>query len=213
MNLFKLLNTMKKINQSGTGFALLIAVFIIIPARGTGQTPIPEILSTGKVDEQLNYIQEHTLIYENYRAIREDMFQKMKTNVLDTVSAEKGTINGLKIFTIRLDGTIDSLKNSLDITKIKLKEVTGSKNSIRLLGIEVNKATYNSVMWMVVAGLVTLLAFGFLALKRNLIITIRTKKEIEELKNEFEAYRKTSREAREKMSMAHFNEIKKLKGG
>jgi len=68
-------------------------------------------------------------------------------------------------------------------------------------------------MWMIIAGLLTILAMGFIAFKRNMVITIRTKKEFEELKNEFEAYRKASREAREKMSMAHFNEIKKLKGG
>jgi uncharacterized membrane protein (DUF106 family) len=66
---------------------------------------------------------------------------------------------------------------------------------------------------MIIAGLLTILAMGFIAFKRNMVITIRTKKEFEELKNEFEAYRKASREAREKMSMAHFNEIKKLKGG
>jgi hypothetical protein len=39
-----------------------------------------------------------------------------------------------------------------------------------------------------------------------------TKKEFQDLKVEFEAYRKTSREAREKLTMDHFNEIKKLKG-
>jgi hypothetical protein len=38
-------------------------------------------------------------------------------------------------------------------------------------------------------------------------------KDLSDLKNEFEAYRKSAREAREKMSMEHFNEMKRLKGG
>jgi uncharacterized membrane-anchored protein YhcB (DUF1043 family) len=68
-------------------------------------------------------------------------------------------------------------------------------------------------MWTIVAGLVAILVIGFLAFKRNLSVTFNTKKELRELKDEFEAYRKTSREAREKMSMDHFNELKKLRGG
>jgi hypothetical protein len=193
--------------------ALIIALFLVIPLSVTGQTAMPEALSDSTLKEQLNYIQVHTLIYENYRAIREDMFQKIKNNVLDSLSAEKSEINRLKGFTLKLGRTIDSLNTFLEETKNKLDEITRTKNSIRILGLEVNKITYNTIMWLIVAGLITILAFGFLGLKRNMIITIRSKKEFEELKNEFEAYRKASREAREKMSMAHFNEIKKLKGG
>jgi uncharacterized membrane-anchored protein YhcB (DUF1043 family) len=90
--------------------------------------------------------------------------------------------------------------------------MTKTKNSIRVLGIEVNKTAYNAVMWILIATLAGFLAIGFLAYKRNYSATVNTKKEIEELKREFEAYRKASREAREKMSMAHFNELKKLRG-
>ena len=54
---------------------------------------------------------------------------------------------------------------------------------------------------------------GLLVFNRNMLITFNTKKELKDLKDEFEAYRKTSREAREKMTMDHFIEMKKLKGG
>jgi hypothetical protein len=204
---------MKITSQPQIRVALIIALFLVIPLSVTGQTAMPEALSDSTLKDQLNYIQVHTLIYENYRAIREDMFQKIKNNVLDSLCAEKSEINRLKVFTLKLGTTIDSLNTFLEETKNKLDEITRTKNSIRILGLEVNKITYNTIMWLIVAGLITILAFGFLGLKRNMIITIRSKKEFEELKNEFEAYRKASREAREKMSMAHFNEIKKLKGG
>jgi uncharacterized membrane-anchored protein YhcB (DUF1043 family) len=62
------------------------------------------------------------------------------------------------------------------------------------------------------AGLITLLLIGFLVFKRNLSTVFNTKKELQEIKDEFDAYRKTSREAREKLTMDHFNEIKRLKG-
>ena len=71
------------------------------------------------------------------------------------------------------------------------KNVTRSKNSIKVLGIEVNKQSYNTFMWTIVAGLIAVLALGFLVFKRNMAITHNTKKELQDLKNEFEAYRKT----------------------
>jgi uncharacterized membrane-anchored protein YhcB (DUF1043 family) len=67
-------------------------------------------------------------------------------------------------------------------------------------------------MWTILFGLVAALVAGFLVFKRNLSVISNTRKEFQELKDEFEAYRKTSREAREKMTMAHFLEMKKLKG-
>jgi hypothetical protein len=68
-------------------------------------------------------------------------------------------------------------------------------------------------MWTIVAALAALLALGFIVFKRNLSVSLNFKKELVELKTEFEAYKKTSREAREKMSMDHFKEITRLKGG
>jgi len=91
--------------------------------------------------------------------------------------------------------------------------MTKTKDSIKFVGISLNKIVYNTIMWLIVAVLAGLLSIGFLVFKRNLSITIHTKKEFEDLKKEFEAYRKASREAREKMSMAHFNELKRLRGG
>ena len=191
----------------------IIAVLVVTVIRVTGQTAIPDLLTKNSIVEQLNYLDEHTRIYENYRAIREDMFQKIKVNVSDTLSVAKSKIVELNKSTFNLNLTIDSLRKTLESTKIRLQETTASKNSISLIGLEVNKSTYNKVMWTLLAGLLAVLLMGFLVFKRNLSVIFSTKKEFQELKNEFETYKKTSREAREKLTMDHFHEIKKLKGG
>jgi uncharacterized membrane-anchored protein YhcB (DUF1043 family) len=68
-------------------------------------------------------------------------------------------------------------------------------------------------MWTILILLVAVLLLGCLVFKRNLSTIFNTKKEFKDLKVEFETYRKTTREAREKLTMDHFNEIKRLKGG
>jgi hypothetical protein len=54
---------------------------------------------------------------------------------------------------------------------------------------------------------------GFMLYKGNRFVTNRTREDLKNLKEEFEEYRQASRRAREKMTMDHFNEIKKLKEG
>jgi hypothetical protein len=192
--------------------ALILAVVVISVIKVTGQVIMPDVLLKSSLKEQLNYIEERTRIYEDYRAIREDMFQKIKRNVTDTLSSVNIKITGLNKTASTLNRTIDTLRSNLTITQTRLEEMTVTKNSIRVAGIEVNKASYNKIMWTILAGLIAALIVGFLVFKRNLMIMSTTKREFQELKVEFEAYRKTSREAREKLTMDHFNEIKKLKG-
>ena len=204
---------MKEINLSPARILLIFLLLVLAFPKVTGQTTMPEVLYKNSLKEQLNYLEEKTRIYENYRAIREDMFQKIKGNISDTLSSASKKIAVLKNTTSKLNHTIDSLKSLYETTNTNLENITRTKNSISVLGIEVNKLTYNKIMWTITAGLLILLALGFLGFKRNMTITHETKKELSDLKTEFEAYRKTTREAREKMSMDHFNEIKRLKGG
>jgi len=204
---------MKEISHSQIRFVSILALLVMTFMKLSGQETMPDVLNKNTLKEQLNYIEERTRIYENYRAIREDMFQKIKGNISDTLSAAKRKIAGLSNTTLKLNHTIDSLNTALETTKKILEDITRTKNSIRLLGLEVNKLIYNTIMWLIVAVLAAILAIGFLVFKRGLLVSVKTKKELQELKDEFEAYRKTTREAREKMSMDHFNELKKLRGG
>lgn len=179
----------------------------------TGQSAMPEVLLKNSINEQIKYINEKTLIYEYYRAIREDMFQKLMTNFSDTLSARNATINNLNRTVAEAMRQIDTLKGDLEATKASLETAITTKNSIMLIGKEVNKSAYNSIMWLTVIILAGGLVILFLTLKRSLVITRNTEKELKDLKDEFLSYKKTAREAREKMSMDHFNELKKLRGG
>lgn len=204
---------MKIMSRTGIRSALIFIISVTAVLRGESQNTMPDILLNGSLKQQMEYIQEKTRIYEEYRAIREDMFQKIKKNALDSLQAAKNDIIRLEDLKAGLYNKIDSLNNSLVTVRQELDQMTKTKDSIRLLGINVNKSAYNAVMWIIVAVLAGLLSVGFLIFKRNFSITAHTKKEFEDLKKEFEAYRKASREAREKMSMAHFNELKKVRGG
>jgi cell division protein FtsB len=188
-------------------------ILTVTGTRGFCQTTIPEVLENGTLREQMNYISEKTRIYENYRAIREDMFQLIMRNAVDSLSKAQGQITMLAMMNRNLVARIDSLTADIASLETKLDEAVRTKESIRILGMNINKNAYNSIMWIIIAILLFLLGFGFLIFKSNLSTMLRTKKDLEELKVEFEAYRQKKRIEIEKMGMDHFNEIRKLKGG
>jgi len=192
---------------------MILAVMVISVIKVTGQVTMPDVLLKSSLKDQYNYIEEHTRIYEDYRAIREDMFQKLKRNVSDTLSTINIKIAGLNKTVSELNRTIDTLRTNLASTRTRLEEITSTKNSIKVIGLEINKLTYNKIMWTILLVLIAVLLLGFLVFKRNLSTVFNSKKEFQDLKVEFETYRKTSREAREKLTIDHFNEIKRLKGG
>ena len=192
---------------------LILTVVVITVMKVTGQVTMPDVFIINSLKEQLNYLEEHTRIYDSYRAVREDMFQKLKVNISDTLSSANRKIAGLNKTKSALNLTIDSLRSNLESTRTSQEEMTKTKNSISVIGLEINKLTYNKIMWTILAGLVAVLVIGFLAFKRNLSAIFNTKKEYHDLKDEFETYCKSSREAREKLTMDHFNEMKRLKGG
>lgn len=199
-------------NASGSRLLLGLAFIAVVNTKAVCQAAFPEVLNNGTLSEQMKYIEEKTRIYEDFRAIREDMFQKIKGNSLDSLNSAMSKIADLKSQVLNLNEKISTLEGNLEDTKQNLQEITRTKNSISVLGLEINKVTYNSIMWIIIAGLAGILLTGLLAFRRNLAVTRSTRKEFEELKSEFENYRQKSRLEREKMSMDHFNEIRRLKG-
>jgi hypothetical protein len=204
---------MKNINKFHMGSFFTIVFLTTFFSMLRGQSVMPDVLIKNSIKEQIKYINERTLIYEDYRAIREDMFQKLMANVSDTLSAKTSNIDHLNKAVAVLMHKIDSLESDLQANKASLESAITTKNSFRLIGREINKTIYNTIMWLAVLILAASLGIIFMTFKRSLAITRNTQQELKDLNNEFQAYRKTSREAREKMSMDHFNELKKLRGG
>lgn len=191
----------------------LITIMLLLSASTLiCQTTIPEILQKGTLNEQFDYLEERTRIYDNYRAIREDMFQLVKKNSGDSLATAKKSINSYIIQFRDLNSRIDSLDKLLASTRNELSEAIRTKNSIKFLGINVNKHGYNTIMWVITGFLGFLLVSGFVAFRKNISITSKTKKELEDVKDSFEEYKKKTRLEREKISKEHFDEIRKLKG-
>ena len=202
---------MKTIPLNYSSLLLVICLSITGVQSARAQYVTPAILDSATIKSQLDYIQDRTRIYNDFRAIRDDIFLKMKRNVLDSLDAAKLDIATLNSKLTESRYQIETLNSDLSRAKNERDEAIRNKDSLSFLGIKLNKTLYNSIMWFIILGLAVLAVIFFLLFKRSLVVTVQTKKQLVETQEQFEAHRTTSREKYEKLVVNHHNEIIKLK--
>ena len=192
---------------------LLLAVVFILNLQNAGaQSGASAVLDTALLEAQMEYIYDNTGIYNDYRAIREDIFLKLKRNVNDTVSAARLEIASLNSKLSEREFQIESLNTDLARTRNEKEEAIRNRDSLSFLGIQMNKTLYNSIVWIIILGLAALAAIMVLLFKRSNQVTNEVREELQSTQNEFDDYRKSAREKYEKLVVTHHNEIMKLKG-
>ncbi len=193
---------------------LLLSLMMALP----GVNPLMgqntrEPLDTASLEGQLDYIQNRTRIYENFRAIREDMFQKIKRNAIDSLNAAKLDIATLNSELTERNMEIETLNTDLGRARNERDEAIRTKDSFTLFGLEMNKGVYSTILWIIILALALFGTVMFLLFKRAHVVTTQTQKELENMKEEYEEHKKSSREKYEKLVVSHHNEIMKLKKG
>jgi uncharacterized protein YlxW (UPF0749 family) len=102
---------------------------------------------------------------------------------------------------------IDSLQSEINSAKSDLIK----KNSFKFFGIMVSKAGYDSIMWTIIIGLLICLGFMFAAFRRSHSVTSQTKKDLNEVKEEFESFRKKALKSKEEVVRQLYDELNKYK--
>ena len=194
-----------------TVFAIIILILSGIYCT-KAQTSMPEVLDTATLRQQLDYLKERMNIYNGYRAVRDDIFLKMSKNSLDSLNTAKREISQLESALRTTKSEMASLEQTLQDKTNERDLAIKNKNSLSFLGIQMNKALYNSIMWIIILTLAALLTILFLMFKRSFRVTRQTSQDLEDTREEFESYRQQSRERYEKLVVQHHQEVLKLKG-
>ena len=169
------------------------------------------VIDSGSIQQQFKYIISKSTRYNEYRAVKNEWLYKLQNHVIDTISDLRTELKNSNQLISNQSESIDSLTNTLSETQANLTQSTKEKNSISIVGILLNKNLYNTIVWLLIAGLGLTLGALFVAYKRSHMITVRTKHELLETKEEFDSHRKKAREREEKMARRHLDEILKYK--
>lgn len=170
-----------------------------------------DLIDSGSIKQQFDYVINKSTQYNDYKAVRSVWLNKLKTHALDTINRVKSELNKYQKLSVTQAIQIDSLTATLSQTSENLTKATKEKNSLRIFGIKIAKYQYNSVVSIIILGLIAILTIGFLAFKRRNAIANQNAQDLTNLKEEFEMFRKRALEREQKMARQHLDEILKYK--
>ncbi len=202
---------MKRTIFKNAAILLFSGLFISMTQTVNAQSGALAVLDSALLEAQLDYVHENTRVYNDFRAIRDDIFLKLKRNVKDTLNATKLEVEELNSRLTQRDFQIESLTTDLTRTKNEKDEAIRNRDSRSFIGIQMNKTLYSSIMWFIILGLAALAVITFILFMRSHRVTKDVKNELQSTQDEFDLYRKSSREKYEKLVVSHHNEIMRLK--
>ncbi|NNE78394.1 MAG: tRNA (guanine-N1)-methyltransferase [Pricia sp.] len=172
-------------------------------------------LEEGSIDSQFEFVYKKSGNYradgKRYEVVRTISLDKLRQNVLDTLSGFNKRASELKATISGHESTITSLNKKLEDTTNNLAAVTEEKDSMSFLGIMVSKGTYNAILWTVIASLLVLLLFFIYKFRNSNILTQEAKTNLSELETEYEDHRRRALEREQKISRQLQDEINKYK--
>ncbi len=204
----------KNTRMKGLHYAI-IALALLTVNLNFAQQEEDLSLDKGTIDSQFEYVYKRSGNYRadgrRYEVVRTINLDKLRANVADSLAAAYKKQNELAATIKGHESTIAALNNDLKAVTDDLEEVTAEKDSMSFLGIQVSKATYNVILWTVIASLFAFLMLFILKFRRSNILTQDAKNNLADLEIEYENHRRRALEREQKISRQLQDEINKYK--
>ncbi|PHQ56952.1 MAG: hypothetical protein COC16_02300, partial [Lutibacter sp.] len=170
-----------------------------------------KFIDTGSVKNQFDYLINKSNKYSNYKVVRINWLNQIKSNVSDSLAVSKKeilinyvTINAQKDSIISLTSKIKDSENTINNLNIE-------KKSISFGGIQFNKGLFKTILFSIIGVLTFLLVLFISKFKRSNIITLQTIATLKEIEGEFDAHRKMALEREQKVMRKLQDELNKQK--
>lgn len=198
----------KKFNMSKIAFTVMVVLFITSNIYGQTANKLKDTVS---VKSQFEYLINESNSLQDYKVVRTAWLLKLKSNVLDTLSASKkrimdnsATMNSQKII-------IDSLNIKLADAENTISSLIAEKESISLFGMQLDKSAFKTLFFLIVIGLLGALLFFITKFKQSNSITTHCKVTLKQSEEEFAIYKEKALEREQKAMRRLQDELNKNK--
>ena len=159
-----------------------------------------KLIDSGSIKSQFEYLIDESNNYQDYKVIKATWLLKLKSNVIDSLSASKNKV-------LANSNTLNSQKQMIDSLNIKLADsekiisnLIAEKESISLFGIQLDKSAFKTLFFLIVLGLLGALLFFITKFKQSNGITTQCKLALTQNEEEFAIYKEKAL-AREQKAM------------
>lgn len=173
-------------------------------------------LTSGTLDNQFEYVIQKSSNWTNengltFHVIRTSWLSDLKKHTLDSLQVIKKDLNSSNITIKAQAKEIENLKISVTNIQNSLAQTKDEKDNIALLGAQMSKGSYSSIMWSIVGLLLAALLFFIYRFNNSNVVTKHAKQVLLDLEDEFEEHRKTAVEREQKIRRQLLDEINKQK--
>ena len=153
--------------------------------------------------------------YQGFKEIRQDKLELFWKNISDTLARERALKNEANARIQGIAQSVDQSKIELASVKKQLEESKASVNQINLLGMPLEKSTYTTVMWSIVALLAAALVFAIYRSNSSLKEARYRTELYNDLSEEFQKHKVSANEKEKKLArelQTERNMISEMKG-
>jgi hypothetical protein len=198
----------KKFNMSKIAFIMMVLLFITSRIYSQTDTKLKDTVS---IKSQFEYLMDESKSFPDYKVVKTAWLLKLKSNVLDSLSASKkrifdnsSTMNSQKIM-------IDSLNIKLAASETTITSLIEDKERISLFGMQLDKSVFKTLFFLIVIGLLGALLFFITKFKQSNSITTHCKVSLKQAEEEFAIYKEKALEREQKAMRRLQDELNKNK--
>ncbi len=150
--------------------------------------------------------------WQKYKMITRTDFKVLQNNIVDSVSQLKKNITTHQLKIKEQNKNINSLNEQINSLTTNLNVAVDKEDKMSLLGIGVNKSSYNITLWSIISLLLLGIFFFVYKFKNSNVLTKTAKQDLASIEEEFDQYRKKAIEKEQKLRRQLQDEINKQRG-
>lgn len=158
-----------------------------------------KVETVNSIDQQFNELLESSNNFKKYKVVEETKLIELQRNTRAEIADLEKEIIASKNNIDSQEEKIAQLNATLTGTTKDLQEANKAKEEIAFLGIPTDKSTYRTIMWGILLVLTITLVIFVYKFKNSHAQTKEAKKNLQEIDDEFEEYRKTALEKQQKL--------------
>lgn len=187
---------------------LLLLLFLYTANNANAQEFKEEINS---INNQFDKIYKKSTNYKNYKVILKEQYLNLKLNVLDSIKHSKQHILKIENTLNNKNSTLKKTKEQLVSTELDLKEAIQKGNSMTFLGMQLNKISYNLLLWFIIILLITTSAYFIFKFQKSMALTKEAQHVLLECEQALEIHLKKALVKEQKLRRQLQDEINKQK--
>ncbi len=168
-------------------------------------------LNESSIDGQFRYVMQRSDDVDDFEMVKRWHLYTLKKHVQDSLDAKQALLDSTVAQVVAGQKCIDSLRQANNVVSEKYRAAVVQKETLYFLGIPMHKSGYHKLVWSLIVVLLVATALSLMLFQRSNLVTRETKNSLDELRAEFESFRKRALEREEGIVRKYHNEINKLK--